>query len=97
MKNHGGRSSSRGVAPRCPATGADYCESGQGGSVHAVALCHTRAGEIIQEWEAGTRGLALLRGPGLLDAEDRRPFHTVHGPTAGRRFSITFRMDQERR
>jgi hypothetical protein len=61
------------------------------------ALCQTRAGEIIQEWEAGPGSLTLLRGPGLLDAEDRRPFHTVHGPTAGQRFSITFRMNQQPR
>jgi hypothetical protein len=62
-----------------------------------LALCRTRAGEILQEWEAGPGSLTLLRGPGLLDAEDRRPFHTVRGPTAGRRFSITFRMKQEHR
>ena len=61
------------------------------------ALCQDRAGAIIQAWDAGPGSLALLRGPGLLDAEDQRPFHTVHGPTAGRRFSITFRMNQERR
>jgi hypothetical protein len=61
------------------------------------ALCQTRAGEIIQEWQAGPGSLTLLRGPGLLDAEDHRPFHTVHGPAAGRRFSITLRMNQERR
>jgi hypothetical protein len=61
------------------------------------ALCRTRAGEIIQEWEASPGSLTLLRGPGLLDAEDHRPFHTVHGPTAGRRFSITFRMNQQPR
>jgi hypothetical protein len=61
------------------------------------ALCQDRAGAIVQEWEAGPGSLTLLRGPGLLDAEDRRPFHTVHGPAAGRRFSITLRMNQERR
>ena len=61
------------------------------------ALCQDRAGTIIQAWDAGPGSLALLRGPGLLDAEDQRPFHTVHGPTAGRRFSITFRMNQQRR
>jgi alkylated DNA repair dioxygenase AlkB len=60
------------------------------------ALCQNRAGTIIQEWDAGPGSLALLRGPGLLDAEDQRPFHTVHGPSAVRRFSITFRMNQER-
>jgi hypothetical protein len=62
-----------------------------------LALCRTRAGEIIQEWEAGPGSLTLLRGPGLLDAEDARPFHSVRGPTAGRRFSITFRMNQQPR
>jgi hypothetical protein len=61
------------------------------------ALCQDRAGEIIQEWETGPGSLTLLRGPGLLDAEDNRPFHTVCGPAAGRRFSITFRMNQQRR
>jgi hypothetical protein len=61
------------------------------------ALCQTRAGEILQQWDAGPGSLTLLRGPGLLDAEDQRPFHTVHGPTAGHRYSITFRMNQERR
>jgi alkylated DNA repair dioxygenase AlkB len=61
------------------------------------ALCQDRAGAIIQAWDAGPGSLALLRGPGLLDAEDQRPFHTVSGPTAGRRFSITFRMNQQRR
>jgi hypothetical protein len=61
------------------------------------ALCQTRAGEIMQEWDAGPGSLTLLRGPGLLDAEDKRPFHTVHGPAVGRRYSITFRMNQERR
>jgi hypothetical protein len=61
------------------------------------ALCQTRAGEILQEWDAGPGSLTLLRGPGLLDAEDQRPFHTVYGPAAERRYSITFRMNQERR
>jgi hypothetical protein len=61
------------------------------------ALCQDRAGTTIQAWDAGPGSLALLRGPGLLDAEDRRPFHTVHGPAAGRRYSITLRMNQERR
>jgi hypothetical protein len=60
------------------------------------ALCQDRTGTIIQVWEAGPGSLTLLRGPGLLDAEDQRPFHTVHGPAAGRRFSITLRMNQER-
>jgi hypothetical protein len=61
------------------------------------ALCRTRAGELVQEWEAGPGSLTLLRGPGLLDAEDGRPFHTVRGPTAGRRLSITFRMNRRPR
>jgi hypothetical protein len=61
------------------------------------ALCRDRAGAIVEEWEAGPGSLTLLRGPGLLDTENQRPFHTVSGPTAGRRFSITFRMNQKRR
>jgi hypothetical protein len=61
------------------------------------ALCQTRAGEIIQEWDASPGSLALLRGPGLLCDEDQRPFHAVHGPAAERRFSITFRMNQKHR
>jgi hypothetical protein len=61
------------------------------------ALTQTRAGEIVQGWEAGPGSLTLLRGPGLLDATNGRPFHAVHGPTAGRRFSITFRMNQQPR
>ena len=60
-------------------------------------LSQTRAGGILQEWEAGPGSLTLLRGPSLLDAEDGRPFHTVHGPAAGRRFSVTLRMNQQRR
>jgi 2OG-Fe(II) oxygenase superfamily len=60
-----------------------------------LALCRDRAGAVIQEWAAGPGSLVLLRGPGLLDAEDRRPFHAVHGPTAGRRCSVTFRMNQD--
>jgi hypothetical protein len=61
------------------------------------ALCQNRTGAIIAEWGAGPGSLSLLRGPGLLDSEDQRPFHTVHGPAAGRRYSITFRMNQQRR
>jgi hypothetical protein len=61
------------------------------------ALCKDRAGAIIQAWEADPGSLTLLRGPGLLDAEDHRPFHTVQGPTAGRRCSITRRVNQQRR
>jgi hypothetical protein len=50
------------------------------------ALCQTRAGAIIQEWEAGPGSLTLLRGPGLLDAEDGRPFHTSTGRPLGDAF-----------
>ena len=60
------------------------------------ALCRDRAGTVVQEWDAGPGSLALLRGPGLADSEDRRPFHTVHGPTGGRRCSVSFRMNQDR-
>jgi hypothetical protein len=59
-------------------------------------LCRDRAGAVVQEWDAGPGSLVLLRGPGLLDAEDQRPFHAVHGPTGGRRFSVSFRMNQRR-
>jgi hypothetical protein len=61
------------------------------------ALCQDRAGEIIQEWDTGPGSLALLRAPGLLGAKEQRPFHSVSGPAGERRFSVTFRMNQERR
>jgi hypothetical protein len=57
------------------------------------ALCSDRAGITLWEWEAGPGSLVLLRGPGFGGVEDGRPFHTVHGPTKGLRFSVTFRMN----
>ena len=61
------------------------------------ALCQTQSRRDHPRMGSQPGSLALLRGPGLLNTEDQRPFHTVSGPAAGRRFSITFRMNQKRR
>lgn len=56
--------------------------------------CANREGTIIEEWETIPGSLALLRAPGLADAEKHdRPFHAVRGPAAGWRCSLTFRMN----
>jgi hypothetical protein len=57
------------------------------------ALCKDRAGTTLREWESHPGSLVLLRGPGFAGVENGRPMHTVHGPTAGLRFSVTFRMN----
>jgi hypothetical protein len=55
--------------------------------------CKDRAGTPEAVWQAGPGSLVVLRGPGLAGIEDGRPLHTVTGPPAGRRVSVTFRMD----
>ncbi|HET9257302.1 MAG TPA: hypothetical protein VFO16_19170 [Pseudonocardiaceae bacterium] len=59
-----------------------------------LAHCANREGTIIEEWETIPGSLALLRAPGLADAEKHdRPFHAVRGPAAGWRYSLTLRMN----
>jgi hypothetical protein len=57
----------------------------------AFTLCANREGTSIDHWPTTPGSLVLMRGPGLNGAEDRRPFHTVSGPTRGARISLTFR------
>jgi hypothetical protein len=55
-------------------------------------LCRDRAGDPIADWEAGPGSLVLLRGTTSRRLCDR-PFHQVHGPSQGPRFSVTLRMN----
>jgi hypothetical protein len=55
-----------------------------------------REGELLEAWQAGAGGVALMRGPGLAGARDGRPFHAVHGPRRGVRCSLALRMSTER-
>jgi hypothetical protein len=56
------------------------------------SLCNNRDGDIIDQWQTTPGSLTLMRGPGINDVEDGRPFHTVAGPRTGMRVSLTFRM-----
>lgn len=52
----------------------------------------SRAGEVLETWDAGTGGLTLMRGPGLAGSRDGRPYHAVEGPRRGVRCSVALRM-----
>jgi alkylated DNA repair dioxygenase AlkB len=54
-------------------------------------LCADRDGDTIEQWKTTPGSLILMRGPGFNGAEDGRAFHTVAGPAAGTRTSLTFR------
>jgi hypothetical protein len=56
-------------------------------------LCKNRDGDPLTTWPATAGSLVLLRAPGLDHTEDGRPLHTVAGPPAGHRISVSFRMD----
>jgi hypothetical protein len=58
------------------------------------AVCRDRSGDTVAEWEAGPGSLLLLRGSARGQPRDR-PFHAVRGPSGGRRFSVTLRMNTE--
>jgi hypothetical protein len=59
-----------------------------------LAHCANREGTIIEEWETTVGSLVLLRAPGFAHAQkDDRPFHSVRGPVADLRYSLTFRMN----
>jgi len=51
-----------------------------------------REGDVLEAWEASAGGVTLMRGPGLAGARDGRPYHAVHGPSAGVRCSLALRM-----
>lgn len=55
--------------------------------------CADRSGTVYEQWQAGPGSLVLLRAPGLGGVDDGRPLHTVSGPEAGERISVTFRMN----
>jgi len=55
-------------------------------------LCANRERDLIDQWQTTPGSLILMRGPGLNNFEDGRPFHTVAGPPAGTRVSLTFRV-----
>lgn len=55
-----------------------------------------RDGPEVAAWDAGPGDLTLLRGPGLADLRDGRPFHAVGAPTHAPRLSLGLRMDARR-
>jgi len=58
------------------------------------SVCADRSGNVLEEWEAASGSLVLLRGPGFDGVEDGRPFHCVQGPVSGERYSLTFRVNE---
>jgi hypothetical protein len=57
------------------------------------AICASRdPDDILERWIAEPGDLVLMRGPGLADARDGRPFHLVEGPRRGERLSLGIRM-----
>lgn len=57
-----------------------------------LAVCRSRAGEVVTAFESGPGDLVLLRGPGLAGARDGRPFHAVGTPRGGERWAVGVRM-----
>jgi alkylated DNA repair dioxygenase AlkB len=52
----------------------------------------SREGDLLERWNAGAGSVTLMRGPGLAGVRDGRPYHAVHGPTRGVRWSLALRM-----
>lgn len=52
----------------------------------------SREGDPLERWSAGAGSVTLMRGPGLAGVRDGRPYHAVHGPTRGVRWSLALRM-----
>jgi hypothetical protein len=52
----------------------------------------SRGGEMLERWNAAAGSVTLMRGPGLGGIRDGRPYHAVHGPTRGVRWSVALRM-----
>jgi hypothetical protein len=51
-----------------------------------------REGEVLERWNAAAGSVTLMRGPGLGGVRDGRPYHAVHGPSRGVRWSVALRM-----
>ena len=47
----------------------------------------SREGEPLERWDARAGTVTLMRAPGLAGARDGRPYHAVHGPPRGTRWS----------
>ena len=52
----------------------------------------SREGEALERWHAHAGSVTLMRGPGLGGVRDGRPYHAVHGPPRGVRWSLALRM-----
>src|SRR5262245_18473683 len=52
----------------------------------------SREGEVLERWDARAGSVTLMRGPGLAGVRDGRPYHAVHGPPRGTRWSLALRM-----
>jgi hypothetical protein len=55
----------------------------------------SRAGDVVERWDARAGSVTLMRAPGLAGARDGRPYHAVHGPPRGTRCSLALRMRVE--
>jgi hypothetical protein len=51
-----------------------------------------REGRVLERWSASAGSVTLMRGPGLAGVRDGRPYHAVHGPRRGVRWSLALRM-----
>jgi hypothetical protein len=51
-----------------------------------------REGRVLERWSASGGSVTLMRGPGLAGVRDGRPYHAVHGPRRGVRWSLALRM-----
>jgi hypothetical protein len=52
----------------------------------------SREGAALERWDARAGSVTLMRGPGLAGVRDGRPYHAVHGPPRGVRWSVALRM-----
>jgi hypothetical protein len=52
----------------------------------------SREGDVLERWNAAAGSITLMRGPGLGGVRDGRPYHAVHGPPRGVRWSLALRM-----
>jgi hypothetical protein len=58
----------------------------------AFEVRSSREGDPLERWEAAAGSVTLMRGPGLAGVRDGRPYHAVHGPRRGVRWSVALRM-----